>query len=571
MPKSGNHSTRGAALVMVIIVTLILLSIGTTMLVVGSGDLHTSRTISEVDDTRVVSPSTLDPPRADPPPGTYDRRLDVALTSTSPGASIYYTSNGEDPTPQSQLYVQPITVVSSTTIKAIAVKDGITSTIAVFDYVILRPAAPQASPPPGYYAQPQTVTLSTTTPGAVIHYTLNGEDPTTDSPVYVGPITIGTSTTIKAIAVKNGLQSDIAQFSYDIGTGFAFIDRDYDNRYDPGEEIVPRQRLESGQVLATPYRLVIPQGVGTISPSWFTQVDYRAANGIVIGKGVEINTWLAPVNLDGGSGPVIIDQARVGNETPLFGTTAVTLKGGTVTVSGQGQSRAGIYSSLGDIAVNAVSGQLVVERSDIKTGFGGISLHSALGMVLDRSDVQAFSTVTINAEEKIEVSRTKISSLLGQVVLKAQGTVRLFDPGNPNDSSTIEAASGIKISSQTGGIEAKHVDCTTFAGDVLLDARGAIDASGSSLRISTGGAIRITSLADIDVSQAVLDSGLTGEIVMTAGTLEPLRSIYVNQAVFRDWDDKAQAYPRDLVNSIAVKIVGRPREGSITNGIITVP
>lgn len=268
---------------------------------------------------------------------------------------------------------------------------------------------------------------------------------------------------------------------------------------------------------------------------------------------------------------MIIDQARVGNETPLFGTTAVTLKGGTVTVSGQGQTRAGIYSSLGDIAVNTVSGQLAVERSDIKVGFGGISLDSSAGVVLDRGKIQAFSTVSINAEEQIEVSRTKISSLLGQAVLNAQGTVRLFDPGNPNENSTIEAASGIKISSQTGGIEAKHVDCTTFAGDVLLDAHGAIDASGSSLRISTGGAIRITSLGDIDVSQAVLDAGLTGEIVMTAGTLNPLRSIYVNQAVFRDWDDRAQAYPRDLVNSIAVKIVGRPREGSITNGIITVP
>lgn len=301
MLKPRNHSTRGAALVMVIIITLILLSIGTTMLVVSSGDLHTSRTITGIDDTRIVPPCTVEPPEADPPPGTYDRRLDVALTSTLPGVSIYYTTDGEDPTPQSQLYVEPITIATSTTVKAIAVKDGITSTIAVFEYVILRPATPEASPPPGYYAQPQTVTLSTTTPGAVIHYTLNGEDPTTDSPVYVGPITIGISTTIKAIAVKNGLQSDIAQFSYDIGTGFAFIDRDYDNRYDPGEEIVPRQRLESGQVLATPYRLVIPQGVGTISPSWFTKVDYRAGNGIVIGKGVEINTWLAPICLDGGA------------------------------------------------------------------------------------------------------------------------------------------------------------------------------------------------------------------------------------------------------------------------------
>lgn len=62
-----------------------------------------------------------------------------------------------------------------------------------------------------------SVTLSTTTQGATIHYTLDGATPTTSSPVYTSGITVTELMTIKAIAVKEGLtNSAVATFTYEI-------------------------------------------------------------------------------------------------------------------------------------------------------------------------------------------------------------------------------------------------------------------------------------------------------------------------------------------------------------------
>ena len=61
------------------------------------------------------------------------------------------------------------------------------------------------------------IELSTITEGATIHYTLDGSEPTKDSAVYSEPIVINEPTTIKAIAIKEGLtDSDIFSISYEV-------------------------------------------------------------------------------------------------------------------------------------------------------------------------------------------------------------------------------------------------------------------------------------------------------------------------------------------------------------------
>ena len=64
---------------------------------------------------------------------------------------------------------------------------------------------PSASLAEGIYTSAQSVTLSTTTSGATIYYTVNGSAPTTSSTQYTGAITINTSITLKAFAVKTGM------------------------------------------------------------------------------------------------------------------------------------------------------------------------------------------------------------------------------------------------------------------------------------------------------------------------------------------------------------------------------
>ncbi|WP_172954347.1 endonuclease [Solibacillus sp. R5-41] len=62
-----------------------------------------------------------------------------------------------------------------------------------------------------------SITLSTITEGAKIHYTMDGSEPTTASPVYTTPIIIEQSTTIKAIAVAEGLESsEVNTFTYTV-------------------------------------------------------------------------------------------------------------------------------------------------------------------------------------------------------------------------------------------------------------------------------------------------------------------------------------------------------------------
>lgn len=60
-----------------------------------------------------------------------------------------------------------------------------------------------------------SVVLSCPTPGSVIHYTTDGSEPTVNSKVYTGPITINSNMTVRAIACHNQIKSSkVASFTY---------------------------------------------------------------------------------------------------------------------------------------------------------------------------------------------------------------------------------------------------------------------------------------------------------------------------------------------------------------------
>jgi nucleoid-associated protein YgaU len=87
-------------------------------------------------------------------------------------------------------------------------------------------AAPAFSPAEGVYADAQSVTLSTSTEGAQIRYTTDGSSPSAASgTVYSGPIKVSSTTTIRAIATKTGLQdSPVVSATFTIKAGVTTTD-----------------------------------------------------------------------------------------------------------------------------------------------------------------------------------------------------------------------------------------------------------------------------------------------------------------------------------------------------------
>jgi lysophospholipase L1-like esterase len=66
-------------------------------------------------------------------------------------------------------------------------------------------STPTFSPPAGTYGSAQTVSISC--PGAsAIYYTLDGSTPTTSSTLYLAPLSVAATTTVKAIGSFNGVQ-----------------------------------------------------------------------------------------------------------------------------------------------------------------------------------------------------------------------------------------------------------------------------------------------------------------------------------------------------------------------------
>lgn len=154
-------------------------------------------------------------PLFSPEAGVVSSGQTVALSSVE-GATIYYTTDGTDPTTSSATYSDPITITAETTIKAFAVNDGLTSETVTAAYTIGTPTAtPTISVATGTYTSAQSVTITCETAGATIYYTTDGTDPTTSSTEYTTAITIDESCTLKAIAVASGYAaSEVASATY---------------------------------------------------------------------------------------------------------------------------------------------------------------------------------------------------------------------------------------------------------------------------------------------------------------------------------------------------------------------
>lgn len=94
-----------------------------------------------------VPDGALADPQFDPQGGLYYTAKSVAITTTSSGAAIHYTTNGNDPTNADPLYTSPITVEDDLTLKAKAWKLNSTpSGVATASYLIHIDTTPPSTP-----------------------------------------------------------------------------------------------------------------------------------------------------------------------------------------------------------------------------------------------------------------------------------------------------------------------------------------------------------------------------------------------------------------------------------------
>ena len=120
---------------------------------------------------------------------------EVTFTGSASGAIVVTMTNGSS---GRAMYIKSITVTYS---------EGGTQTVAT----------PTFSPAAGAYTSTQNVTITCETAGATIYYTTDGADPTAESAQYTDPITVSQTTTIKAMAVKSGMNnSTVASATYTI-------------------------------------------------------------------------------------------------------------------------------------------------------------------------------------------------------------------------------------------------------------------------------------------------------------------------------------------------------------------
>lgn len=158
--------------------------------------------------------------------GTYGTPQSVVISESLAGADIHYTTNGIDPTQGDTAIASgnSVSISSPTTLKVAAWKSGWTRSDVVTANYAFQVATPTLVPAPGNYLGALPVTVATATPNAILHYRLDGAEPTAADPTVDSgsAVTINHSATLKVVGLRAGwTNSAIVAGTYWISLGTA--------------------------------------------------------------------------------------------------------------------------------------------------------------------------------------------------------------------------------------------------------------------------------------------------------------------------------------------------------------
>ena len=156
-------------------------------------------------------------PTFSPAAGTYSEAQNVTISCATSGATIYYTTDGTTPTTSSAQYGSAITVSSTMTVKAIAVKSGMTNSEVASALYTITPAAPTFSPDGGSFSSATDVTITGPT-GSTINWTFTTTEGTATSGSGNSPVTVNISAsgTLSATATVSGSTSNATTATYTV-------------------------------------------------------------------------------------------------------------------------------------------------------------------------------------------------------------------------------------------------------------------------------------------------------------------------------------------------------------------
>lgn len=170
----------------------------------------------------LLSDYKVDEPTSSENPGSFEDSVEINLMA-SDGCTIYYTTDGSEPTTKSSKYSSAIKIEKDdVTVKAIAVNSiGVASDVAEFKYSISlkAPDAPVLNPSESDVKVGTKIVIEGLTDDEKAYYTLNGSTPSANSSQYSGGITLdkaGNYVVSVIVINKHNLSSPVTRVSYNV-------------------------------------------------------------------------------------------------------------------------------------------------------------------------------------------------------------------------------------------------------------------------------------------------------------------------------------------------------------------
>lgn len=148
--------------------------------------------------------------------GEYDGKIDVTLSCVTTGATIFYTTDGKNPITDGLVYDDPITLAKDSTLRAVALYDGVYSDISTYHYIFTAydDYGVDAFYPSGVYEGSVNVTLTPNNPENKIVYSTDNRVTWKD---YTDVLNIDRDTEIIAKSIdKDNNEGGEYKFTYKI-------------------------------------------------------------------------------------------------------------------------------------------------------------------------------------------------------------------------------------------------------------------------------------------------------------------------------------------------------------------